>query len=108
MAYLTYVHSGAAMLGTLFTVLAAVFWFKAARIKTPASFNITVQVGPNDGFGGGGGGGGIGAGYSLELCELANALKLQSDWNSWAAWCAFIAALCGGVVFVLSVGTGRL
>jgi hypothetical protein len=96
MSALTIVSVGFPLIAAGFAFVAAVLWFRSAKIvKTPPRFAIHVVrppgegplgVDPMDGTY-------IGQGYSKDLDELADALKRQSNTSAWAARCAGISAL---------------
>jgi hypothetical protein len=71
-----------------FAFAAAVLWFISALVKTPSSFDITVEISAS-GYDASAGG----TGYSVGLCNLAKALKCQSRWSGYAAACAGVAAI---------------
>jgi hypothetical protein len=69
-------------LSALFALAAAVLWFLSATVETPPRFaihTVTLQEG-------------VGHGWSEDLVALANALKDQSKFSSWAARCAAVSA----------------
>jgi hypothetical protein len=76
------------ILAALFALGAGVLWFLSALVKTPASFDIAVDItrATCDGSVGG-------TGYSMQLSQLAHALKTQSRRNGYAALCFCAAAL---------------
>ena len=77
-----------------FAFCAAVLWFLSARVEMPEEFPIAVEI-SSPGFSGSSGG----RGYSLELSELALALKRQSRLSSYAAVSAGIGAILGAIAF---------
>jgi hypothetical protein len=87
-------------ISALFAALvAAWFWFRAARIDTPATFHITVTTpgmrmpGDSDL---------VGVGHSASLARLGQQLALQSKLNADAA----IAAACGILMEFCSIILG--
>ena len=80
-----------------FAFAAAVLWFISALVKTPPSFSIAVEVSTSSYDDSAGG-----TGYSLDLLNLANALRRQSRWNAYAASCAGLAAILGALALLLS------
>ncbi len=71
-----------------FAFAAAVLWFVSASVQTPSSFDINVEISVSSYDGSAGG-----TGYSVGLCNLAEALKCQSRWSGYAAVCAGFAAM---------------
>ena len=79
---------------------AAALWLYASRIKTPESFPISIPsmhiysdtvVGSQVG--------GSTNGSTAELDALADDLREQSRWNSYAAGCAAVSAACQSVLY---------
>lgn len=79
----------------VFAVVAAVLWFKSAKVKTPSSFPVNVVQGDSfsQPFAQPLGGTFVGQGYSPALNELGEALRRQSKWSAWAAGFAAVSAL---------------
>lgn len=78
-----------------FAVVAAVLWFWSARVKTPAEFEVVVEVQTSPD------GSGIGGGGSVELTELGYALKRQSRRSGWAAVSAGVSAILMALGFMM-------
>jgi hypothetical protein len=79
-----------------FAIGAAFLWFRSARIETPDSFPVAVNiiVSSYDGSA-------SGDGSSLALSELGVALKRQSQLSAQAAICAGVAAILGAAALLL-------
>ena len=85
-----------AVVSALFAIVAAVLWFFSAVVKTPKSFSINVIRPDSMGLPFGGnplGGTYVGQAYSEDLIALANALRRQSRFSAWAAFCAGVSAI---------------
>ena len=85
-----------AIVSALFAFAAAVLWFFSAVVKTPKSFSIHVARPGLMGQPLGGnplGGTYVGQAYSEDLIALASALRRQSRFSAWAAFCAGVSAI---------------
>ncbi len=80
------------ILTAIAAIIAALLWFKSARIKTPNTFSIHVVKSRGQLGGNPMGGTYMGNAYSNDLQDLAAALKLQSTWSARAAVFAGISA----------------
>jgi hypothetical protein len=70
-----------------FAMAAAILWGLSARIKTPDSFPVAVDISVSSYAGSVGG-----HGSSIALSDLGAALKRQSQLSAQAAMCASLAA----------------
>ena len=71
-----------------FALGAGILWFISARIKTPRSFSIAVDITQSSWDGSVGG-----SGASADLASLGTTLGCQSYWSARAALCAAASAI---------------
>jgi len=88
------------ILSAISAVIAAVFWYRSAKIKTGDNFIINVSMG--HAFGGAP----AGQGRSPQLEELAKALAKQSKLSAIAAGFAAAAGFAQSIAVILRILTG--
>jgi len=86
----------------LCALVAAGFWLKSARIRTPSSFPISVVRPDSFGLPLGEplGATYVGFGHSPAMNELGEALRKQSKWSAIAALAAAFSAACQAVSMI--------
>lgn len=84
-------------LAAFFAFAAGALWYLSGTVKTPDSFSVSVDISQSSWDGST-----SGTGYSTELLELGHALKRQSRFSRYAAFCACAAAFLQGAVLVLA------
>lgn len=85
-------------------IIAAVFWFKSAKIETPESFVIHVVKPDRNPMGGNPMGGTyMGHAYSENLVKLAEALKKQSKLSAIAAGFAASSAIILSISIIVKL-----
>ena len=100
MMYLTLVLD---IISAVLAFLAAYYWFKSSRVKTPESFSIHVVKPSYSPMSNPMGGTYMGHGYSGQLQELGDALKTQSKLSAYGAILAGLAAVIQTISTILKL-----